>query len=165
MIIRLTEKLGRKIGILPKELLPMADDPYLDWSAHLFTAGRNQYIILTNTPSLYSIVMFGRGSKSGSTLQRNATREMWAHMRLDEYEFIYKLFIDPGISDIFWSKALNRSVTGSVNDFVKAARMLLLEERLSLFKVSDLLNDTPMSSLGYDCPSNVFRNLRRPGQA
>ena len=107
MIIRLTEKLGRKIGIMPTELLPMTDNPYLDWSAHLFRAGRNQYIILTNTPSLYSIVMIGRGCKSGSTLQQNAIREMWEHMRL---------------------------------------------------------NDTPMSFLGYDCPRNVFRDMRKQGQ-
>jgi len=165
MIIRLTERLGKKIGILPTESLPMADNPFLDWSAHLFTAGRIQYIILTNTPSLYSIMMYGRGVKSGPTLLQIVKREMPEYMRLDEHEFTYKLFIDPEVSDINWSKALNRSLTGSMNDFVQSAKILLVEEKLPLSEVSVLLNDTPMSYLKYDCPSNVFRGLRRPGKA
>lgn len=35
--------------------------PFTDWSCHLFTAGRIQHIMITNTVSLYSFVMFGRG--------------------------------------------------------------------------------------------------------
>ena len=34
---------------------------FADWSAHLFTAERTQYILISNTASLYSMVMFGRG--------------------------------------------------------------------------------------------------------
>ncbi len=162
MIIRLTEKLGRKIGIVPTESLPLAENSLLDWSAHLFTVGRIQYILLTNTPSLYSIVMFGRGSKSGSSFLRIATREMWEYMRLDEHEFTFKLFIEREMSDVSWSKALNRSVTGSVNDFVQMARYLLDEDRLPLYEISDFLNETPMKYLGYARPSDVFRSLVRP---
>jgi hypothetical protein len=59
MIFRLTQKLATKLkeGRLPS--LPPDESPYADWSAHLFTADRTQYIIVTNTKSLYSVVMYG----------------------------------------------------------------------------------------------------------
>jgi hypothetical protein len=33
--------------------MPLDENPYADWSCHLFTADRTQYIILSNTASLY----------------------------------------------------------------------------------------------------------------
>lgn len=61
MILRLSQKLNTKIkaGKLTEMLLD--ENPYTDWSCHLFTADRTQYILLSNTASLYSCVMFGKG--------------------------------------------------------------------------------------------------------
>jgi hypothetical protein len=61
MILRLSRKLNTKIkaGKLSEMLLD--ENPYADWSCHLFTADRTQYIIMSNTPSLYSCVMYGKG--------------------------------------------------------------------------------------------------------
>ena len=61
MIIRLSEKLNKKIKAGTLDSVPLNENPYADWSAHLFTADRTQYIILSNTKSLYSCVMFGKG--------------------------------------------------------------------------------------------------------
>lgn len=61
MIIRLTQKLGKKIGLSPKEALPLEGNPYADWTGHPFTARRVQYILLVNTSSMFSVVLFGRG--------------------------------------------------------------------------------------------------------
>ena len=56
MILRLSQKLATKIkaGTLPEK--PLDENPYADWSCHLFTADRTQYIIMSNTKSLYSCV-------------------------------------------------------------------------------------------------------------
>lgn len=61
MIIRLTQKLGDKLGVKLRQSLPRDPNPFADWTAHLFTAQRTQYILLANTASLYSVVLFGRG--------------------------------------------------------------------------------------------------------
>ena len=61
MILRLTAKLGEKVGLLPETRLPLDENPFADWTGHLFRAERVQYIIIANTPSLYSLVMYGRG--------------------------------------------------------------------------------------------------------
>jgi len=67
MIFRLTLKLAKKIGIAPLPAISYDEnrDPLMDWNADLFTVQRTQYIILTNTASLYSMVMHGRGITPG----------------------------------------------------------------------------------------------------
>ena len=54
MIFRLSQKLNAKIeaGILTAH--PLNENAFADWSAHLFVAGRTQYLLLSNTKSLYS---------------------------------------------------------------------------------------------------------------
>jgi len=61
MIFRLTQKMTKKVGLPPLQAVPLDKNPFIDWTAHLFTAERVQYIIVTNTASLYSLVMYGRG--------------------------------------------------------------------------------------------------------
>jgi len=61
MIFRLSQKLANKLKIRVAGSLPSESNPFADWSANLFTVQRAQYIILTNTASLYSVVMLGRG--------------------------------------------------------------------------------------------------------
>ena len=58
LILRLSEKLNTKIKAGPLKVLPPDDNPYADWSATLFVADRTQYVLLTNTSSLYSVVMY-----------------------------------------------------------------------------------------------------------
>ena len=61
MILRLSQKLNTKIEAGSLTNMPLDENQYADWSCHLFTADRTQYIIMSNTPSLYSCVMFGKG--------------------------------------------------------------------------------------------------------
>ena len=54
MLFRITQKLNKKIDAGPLPTVPLDESPWGDWSARLFTADRTQYIMLTNTTSLYS---------------------------------------------------------------------------------------------------------------
>ena len=62
MIFRLSQKLAKKLKVSSLKPASADPNPFADWSAHLFTADRTQYLILTNTPSLYSMVIYGRGN-------------------------------------------------------------------------------------------------------
>lgn len=68
MILRLSTKLNTKIKAGTLKSMPLDENPYADWSCHLFTADRAQYILMTNTQSLYSSVMFGRGITDAASL-------------------------------------------------------------------------------------------------
>lgn len=59
MILRLSQKLCTKIEAGSLKAMPLDDNPFADWSANLFVADRTQYILVSNTKSLYSTVLFG----------------------------------------------------------------------------------------------------------
>jgi hypothetical protein len=59
MIFRLSQKLSKKIKEGRLSALAREDNPIADWSTALFIADRTQYILLSNTMTLYSMVMGG----------------------------------------------------------------------------------------------------------
>ena len=77
----------------------------------------------------------------------------------DGQEFIYSRFIAPSSSSVRFASALNRSVTGSMNDLVDEAQMRLTEYDLSPFDTSFNLNEMPMSFLDYLNPREAFKVL------
>ena len=72
MILRLSQKLNTKIKAGKLTDMPPDENPYADWSCHLFTADRTQYIILSNTASLYSCLMYGKGITDDNRLIERA---------------------------------------------------------------------------------------------
>jgi hypothetical protein len=161
MIFRLTLKLSKKIGIAPLPALPFDKNKnsLIDWSAHLFTAQRIQYIILTNTASLYSMVMLGRGITNDRQFIRGVLSCMEEFMTIDGNKVIFEKFIEPENNDICFSKIVDRRVAGSMNDLIFQAKVHLIEGQQSPFDVSFLLNESPMSYLSYSCPKNEFKKL------
>ena len=165
MIIRLSQALAKKLkeGTLPA--VPLDDNPYADWSAHLFTADRTQYIIVANTKSLYSVVMYGRGITDYSEFIGRALNSLREFMEDDGQAFVYQRLIAPTSGSVRFAKALDRSVTGSINELVKFAKIWLEEDELSPFDVGFRLNDTLLSALaaskkdGYGKPNEAFRAM------
>ena len=143
----------------PDKILPVDPNPFADWSANLFTVGRSQYVLITNTISLYSIVMLGRGLKNDRLFLEEVTDRMRDVIRSDGHESIFEKFILPSMDTVRFSKALNRSVTGSMNDFIYQAKYELIEPKLSLNEISFRLNECPMSYLDRGMPKSVFREL------
>lgn len=166
MIFRITQKLNKKIGIGPLPTVPPKESPWGDWSARLFTADRTQYILLSHTTSLYSVVMFGRGITYDGQFIERATSNIREFMTDDGLELIYKNFIAPETERVRFSAALNRSVTGSMNDLEAAAKIYLADYEVAPLDVGFKLNETPMSAIGttkrggYATPREAFMRLR-----
>jgi hypothetical protein len=164
MILRLSQKLATKVKAGKLIEHPLDENPYADWSANLFTADRTQYILLTNTVSLYSCVTYGRGITDDNALITRALDAIREFMEDDGQEFIYQRFVAPSSATVSFAKALNRTVTGSMNELTKAAKFLL-EDELAPFDVGRFLNKTPMSALGgidgrkYGKPEEAFARL------
>jgi hypothetical protein len=165
MIFRLSQKLAQKLGAGNLLSLPLDENPYADWSAHLFTADRAQYIILTNTKSLYSVVMFGKGITDGSVLIDRALSTIREFMDADGQAFVYQRFIAPTSGSVRFAKALDRSVTGSIIELVKFATFWLAEDDIAPHEVGFRLNDILLSALGhrkadgYGKPKEAFKLL------
>ena len=159
MILRISAKLGKKIHLAPDRILPADLNPFADWSAHLFTADRTQYVLISNTISLYSMVMFGRGLTDDCRFLDRVTGYMSGVIRSAGYESIFEKLIVPSLGIVRFSKALNRSVIGSMNDLIWQAKADLIQGGLSPFDVSFRLNEVPLSYLDYGSPKNVFEEL------
>ena len=125
MIIRLSQKLTAKIKAGPLATVPLDENPYADWSAHLFVAGRIQYILLSNTKSLYSTIVYGSGITDDCRFMDRAVSNIRDFMEEDGQGLVYQRLIAPSTDKIRFAKALNRSVTGSMNDLIVHATALL----------------------------------------
>jgi hypothetical protein len=164
MIFRLSQKLNAKIKGGALRALPLDENLLADWSAGLFLVGRSQYIFLTNTKSLYSTVMHGRGVTTDSHFIEHALSSIREFMDADGQKGVYERLVAPVSGSVQFAKALDRSVTGSMNDLMKHATYWLAEGDQSPFDVGLRLNEIPMSALKHDgsthgFPRDVFRAM------
>jgi hypothetical protein len=164
MIFRLSQKLNTKVkvGTLPD--LTLNENPLADWSAHLFAAGRTQYILLSNTKSLYSTVMFGKGITNASQFIERALSSIREFLEYDGRGTVYERFIAPIAGSVLFAKSLNRSVTGSMNDMINHAAYWLAAGDMSPVEIDARLNEVPMSALKHDSfaygfPGDAFKAL------
>ena len=165
MIIRLSQKLAKKIKVGKLTEIPLSENPYADWSCHLFTADRSQYIILCNTASMYSCVMYGKGITDDSRFIERALTTIREFMEDDGEQFAYRKFIKTETESVTFAKALNRSVIGSINELVMAAEIHLIEGKMPPHEVGFKLNEFLLSAIaaegdhGYGKPKEAFKRL------
>lgn len=159
MILRLSEKMSKRIGVRPIESLPMSANPFADWSSHVFAAGRLEYILSTNTATLYSVVFEARGIKGEPAFRSNMLAQLRAAMIEDGFEFHYKRLIDVDSDSVSYSKAFSRGVIGSMNDMVELATYSLEVQEKSPAETSRIVNGTPFSVLEQTSPRQAFQHL------
>jgi hypothetical protein len=165
MIFRLSQKLNTKIKVGTVRALSLHENPFADWSAHLFVADRTQYMLLSNTKSLYSTVMYGKGITNDSHFIERALSSIREFIEDDGQEFVYRRFIAPASGSVRFAKALDRSITGSMNDLIRHATAWLTEGDLSPHDVGIKLNDLLLSALAqsesntYGKPRDAFKAL------
>lgn len=165
MILRVSRKLNSKIKAGTLQTLPLDENPFADWSATLFVADRTQYIQVSNTKSLYSIVMYGKGITNDNQLIQQALNNIREFMERDGYLSIYERFVAPSTGTVHFAKSFNRSITGSINEIVELAKQALIEDDLAPYQVGIHINELLLSAIvmnpkdKYAKPGEVFRAL------
>jgi hypothetical protein len=165
MIFRLPQKLNTKVKAGTLHVVPLHENPFADWSAHLFVADRTQYLLLSNTKSLLSTVLPGKGMTTASQFIERSLSNIRALMKEEGQEFAYERFIAPVSASVRFAKALDRSVTGSMNDLINHATAWLTEADLSPPDVAIRLNDILLSAIAknkteaYGKPREAFKAL------
>jgi hypothetical protein len=151
MIFRLSQKLATKLKVKRRDVLALEENPLADWSAHLFMAGRTQYILLANTKSLYSTLILGKGISNEKDFIQCAANGIRAQLERTDYQRL----VVPSNEAVRFAKALGRSVTGSFNDMTKHAAYWLANE-VPPSEIGLRLSDIPMSGLRSSFSSHVF---------
>jgi hypothetical protein len=165
MILRLSQKLNTKIKAGTLKAMPPDENPYADWSCHLFNADRTQYIIVSNTQSLYSSVLHGKGITNDSVFIERVLCSLRELMENDGQSFIYQNFVAPSSRTVSFAKPLNRSVIGSMNELVQEAVFRLETEEISPHELGFRLNGILLSALPssisdkYGTPNEAFKRL------
>jgi hypothetical protein len=165
MILRLSQKLNTKIKAGTLKAMPPDENPYADWSCHLFSADRTQYILVSNTQSLYSCVLYGKGSTNDSVFIERVLSTLREFMEDDGQSFIYQRFVAPSSSLVSFAKPLNRSVIGSMNDLIGHTTAWLEYGDVAPHDLGFRLNDTLLSTLAtsnsdkYGTPNAAFKRL------
>jgi hypothetical protein len=158
MIVRLTEKLSTKVKVHELMTLPLDQNRLADWTARIFAIDRTQYILITNTTTLYSVVVYGKGVTNANTLIRAMTGSLRAVMAKEGLGQAYDRQVAPHIADISFAKNLNRSIIGSMNRLAFYAEVHLAGEEMSLSELSSRLNNSWMTyDKKYDRPGEMFR--------
>ena len=165
MILRLSQKLSTKIKAGTLKAMPLDDNPYADWSCHLFTVDRTQYILVSNTKSLYSCVLYGKGITNDCVFIERVLSSLREFMEDDGQSFIYQKFVAPSSGTVSFAKALNRSVTGSMNDLIGHATAWLEYGDIAPHDLGFRLNDILLSAIAasksdkYGKPNEAFKRL------
>jgi hypothetical protein len=85
-------------------------------------------------------------------------------MEVDGQEGVHERLIAPASGSVRFAKALNRSVTGSMNDMMTPAAYWPAAGDVPPFDIGTRVNETPMSALKpggppYGFPRDVFEAL------
>lgn len=164
MILRLSQRLARKIQAGPFAEMPSADHPWDDWSCRLFVAQRTEYIIISNTASLYSCVMPGQEIVDPDGFLNRLRYTMGGFFKADQQPHAYQRLIAAASAGVTFAKFVDRSVMVSMADHVHGSK-LFLSDGLPTNEIGVRLNNTPMRVL-MDCagrryarPREVFERL------
>ncbi|WP_407652598.1 DUF6933 domain-containing protein [Aporhodopirellula aestuarii] len=141
--------------------MPLDENSYADWSCHLFTADRTQYIIMSNTKSLYSCVMYGAGITDDSRFIERALSTLREFMEDDGQSFACQRFIALASGTISFAKALNRSVTGSMTAAFDIKCMVCwLGRNGNRFKPIFIMTSAIASSISLSSFLTIFCSIR-----
>jgi hypothetical protein len=123
------------------------------------------YILVSNTETLYSIVLYAKGVTNDSVFISRVLTALREFMEADGLAFAYDRFISPRTGLIQFASTFSRSVTGSMNELIAHGKLLLADEETSPFELGFRLNDTLLSAvesaeqLDYGKPRATFRAL------
>ena len=137
-------------------------DKFDDWSACLFMADRTQYILFSNTATLYSMVTYGRGVTDGSRLIHDLIDTMRDVTKHDGLETVYDTRIVPGLNTFSFTRALEGAVAGALSELISVAKLHLASGEISPYDVSFVLNDVSLPYLKGESPLRGF--CRIPGR-
>lgn len=163
MIFHLTRAAAEILGISVPETVPTAGDPYLDWQVHRLRMKREPCFMISNTASLYTVVIPGMGLNGAEDFRRRALVHLREYLFADGNGFFFERFMAPHTGTVRFSRAANRRVLSAMNILARDATLYESMTAPSLTELSDSLNETPLSVIGHDIPRDVFRSLAVAG--
>ncbi len=138
-----------------------------DWHCRIVATGRSRSLLFTHTLTLYSVIVVGRiqrsrlgfGAAFRAALRKTAGADGFGQTEINR-------LIDGDFDNFACSRG--KSIIGSMNDFTRMIKWRILDagnlQRVDLFETLSDLNEAPMGAIGMRSPSEMLRDLLRPGE-
>jgi hypothetical protein len=147
--------LARRLGIELPDRMPEVRDRLADWCVHEFRAGRRGYLLLCHTGSMFPVVALLRGVTDGTGLKQRMVEALRDTLTGPVLGPLFSKDIEPRLAEVQFAPVPDRSVTGTMNDLIFAAKVGL-NEGMSVPELSPWLAVTPLSILGMNSPDRVI---------
>jgi hypothetical protein len=164
MILRLSLKLNSALRGGTLAAFALDANPLLDWSVREFKAGRSKYVLLSNTRSLYSTVLDGVTGETRSRFAERVAGAVQAMIESTGCKPTKDMGNELAPEAVQFAKSLDRSVTGSINEVVDYAEILLARGERVLPEIGVHLNELLLSAVAsegekYGKPREAFAAL------
>lgn len=157
LVLRPTNVLARRLGVAVPAVPPLDHDRVADWCVHEFRLRGLRVLAFFQTATLYPLLTSGRAVTDDPTLTRRFVEAAAVSLRDTEFEFLLRSRILPAASEIAWAPIPSRSVLGSMNDLIYAARVHLGEDADAPAVAALKLAETPLSILNMNSPQRALR--------
>lgn len=157
MLLRLTDKLSKKLKIGPLTKVVRDPGPYLEWYGLLFTVHGRQYILTTEAKSLFSVVMYGRGVTDEDIYLQHLFNHLKEYLHCIGNRLIYDRVIAPRTGLITMSKTSSKAVLGSMNVMARLCASRLEDEDRMPWDLSECINTTRFKAIHPQYPKAAFQ--------
>lgn len=170
MLFRPTKKLADKLKLekLRRALPP--EQIFVDWSARLVVLQRTQVLVVCHTHSMYTVIFPGAGITTPEKFVQTALQNIQRWMTEDGFQLIYINLIAPFADKPRFATALNRSVTGFMNDLEHILKAIVAQngvvdcEFMTKYANGVLYNmKGGLGNNGYSKPRDKIREIATMG--
>ena len=150
MIIRLTAKTIKELGLKKSDLIETEDDERLgSWFCNVILVRRRKHLLFMHSISLYAFVVPCVNKKSFSQFDNLFKMSLAENL---ENSGVASSVVDRLLGDIRYASTNNRSVLGSMNDMAYMYGAYTEDfhfDDMDVYAINKRLNNLPMKVLGY----------------
>jgi hypothetical protein len=157
LILRPTKILAKRLRLELSQPEPPPPNPYADWCVHVFFAARLKYLLFTHTTTLVSAVAPARGVRSLAALSHCFAQAIQLQLARHGFADVWTRQLAPELDQVQIASIPNRSVMGSMNEFIFLGRHHI--EEGSVEDANLRLPETPMFGIKAVWPLKAFAGL------
>ncbi|WP_147613401.1 plasmid pRiA4b ORF-3 family protein [Treponema pectinovorum] len=125
---------------------------YLDWFVDIFIgADENDYFLLTNARSLFSVVIPAKNLTKKESFIKNAVAEIKSYFKHTDHSDLFSSFIEPNLEKTVITKTNSRTVLKTMRGKISRIPFImnflgLKQSQSDMFILSDRINTKPLKS-------------------
>lgn len=157
VVLRCTQQLLRRLGPTPPEAVPDSTTRLGDWYGTAFKVGRRTYGLFIPEHTRLPIVLDSAELRRVRAALSERLEKVLAILGVDDRAITGER---AAMSEVAFGPTRSRSLLGSINDFVFAARARLISSRpVSLLELSLDLAEVPLGPLKFQNPGDACLEL------